>query len=68
MPCALPREQRPSESWPRPGLEYTEGCAGGEPTTVLIGFLSNLGLLGMFVSFYVRTYYGGGRSRATKAA
>ena len=54
--------------WPRPGLEYTEGCAGGEPTTVLIGFLSNLGLLGMFVSFYVRTYYGGGRSRATKAA
>lgn len=43
--------------WPL--LEYTEGCSGGEPTTVLIGYLSNLALLWMFVNFYRRTYHHG---------
>ena len=42
------------DTWPP--LTYTEGCAGGEPRTVLVGYLTNVFLLLLFVSFYKAAY------------
>jgi len=47
--------------WPR--LTYSEGCAGGEPLMVLVGYSMNLVLLALFLSFYRRAY----RSTRSKA-
>ena len=40
-----------------PRLTYTEGCDGGEPRMVLLGYLTNMALLGLFARFYARTYH-----------
>ena len=50
------REPRlaPFGTWPP--LTYTEGCAGGEPMTVLVGFVTNAALLTLFAGFYRRAY------------
>ena len=37
-------------------LTYTEGCDGGEPWTVLVGYLMNAMLLFLFVRFYQSAY------------
>lgn len=51
-----------------PPVTYTEGCAGGEPLTVLVGYVSNASLLGLFVAFYRRAYRGVKQPRRSKAA
>ena len=61
----------PEGKWPL--LTYTEGCAGGEPLTVLVGYLTNAGLLALFVHFYRRAYHrrssdGKGRGSEKKQA
>ena len=42
------------DAWPP--LTYTEGCAGGEPRTVLVGYLTNVFLLLLFVRFFRAAY------------
>ena len=37
-------------------LDHAYGCAGGEPWTVLIGYVTNAALLFMFVQFYRAEY------------
>ena len=37
-------------------VTYTEGCAGGAPRTVLVGYVMNSLLLALFVRFYVHAY------------
>ena len=39
-----------------PRLKYTEGCAGGEPAIVLVGYVMNVLLLLLFVRFYHHAY------------
>ena len=51
-------------AWPR--LTYTEGCAGGEPLTVLVGYLMNIALLALFVRFYRRAYRSPQAARRSK--
>ena len=43
------------------GLKYVEGCAGGAPSTVLVGYLMNCTLLGLFLRFYRDAYLRGSR-------
>jgi len=59
---------RPPPAWPP--LSFTAGCDGGDEAVVLLGFLMNGLLLYLFLSFYLRTYHGGGarRSAAGSAA
>jgi len=47
---------RITRSWPP--FAYDVGCAGGDATTVLIGYISNIALLFMFVQFYRSAYTG----------
>lgn len=39
-----------------PPITYSEGCAGGDPLMVCVGYIMNLVLLCLFVSFYWGTY------------
>mmetsp|Transcript_53868 Transcript_53868/g.120807 ORF Transcript_53868/g.120807 Transcript_53868/m.120807 type:complete len:85 (-) Transcript_53868:268-522(-) len=48
--------QQPTIRAKWPPLTYTEGCGGGELSTVMVGYVSNLALLAMFVHFYFRSY------------
>jgi hypothetical protein len=56
------RDLRVRAEWPF--LSFTAGCAGGEPLTVLVGYMSNAALLWMFLSFYRRAYRKGRRTPA----
>jgi hypothetical protein len=54
-----------------PVLEFTEGCGGGKPMTVLVGYVMNCVLLVLFVRFYLSAYrkklHGPGYSSHTHA-
>ena len=51
-PAHPPTDRPPTDR--RPG--GARGSAGGEPVTVLVGYVSNLALLALFTNFYRRTY------------
>ena len=42
-----------------PRLEYVEGCRGGEPRVVLVGYVMNCLLLALFLRFYRDEYWRG---------
>ena len=48
------RELSLRPTWPF--VEYTEGCSGGEPRIVVVGYLANGLLLWLFARFYRRAY------------
>ena len=63
-----PPSALPLLSW-LPSVEYSEGCAGGEPMIVLVGYVMNTMLLALFVRFYRDSYLRGkpGGSGSAKA-
>jgi len=49
-----------------PFVRYIEGCGGGEPVTVFVGYVMNCVLFCLFVRFYRRTYLRAAPSMQTK--